>query len=288
MKKTFLHHIKKVLYICQMLSFPNAKINLGLAVIAKRPDGYHTIETVFYPIRLYDALEIVPAKEGKTTFIQTGLAVGGNPQDNLVMKAYRLLKARCNLPEIAIYLRKNIPFGAGLGGGSADAAFMLKLLNDYFALNLSVRELEEYAGRIGADCPFFIQNRPMFAEETGNVFTPVNISFKGYSLVLVKPDIHVSTQEAYTRVKPRARKESVLDIIRYPIVRWKEKLVNDFEEGVFAQYPETGEIKKRLYEAGAIYASLSGSGSSVFGIFEKPEKLEGEFTGCLTFTLPLE
>jgi 4-diphosphocytidyl-2-C-methyl-D-erythritol kinase len=271
-----------------MLSFPNAKINLGLAVIAKRPDGYHAIETVFYPIRLYDALEIVPVRDEKTTFIQTGFAVGGDPQDNLVMKAYRLLKAQYNLPEIAIYLRKNIPFGAGLGGGSADAAFMLKLLNDFFTLDLSVRELEKYAGQIGADCPFFIQNQPVFAEETGNVFTPVNISLKGYYLVLVKPDIHVSTQEAYARVKPQPRKESILDIIHYPLVRWKEKLVNDFEWGVFAQYPETGEIKKRLYDAGAIYASLSGSGSSIFGIFEKPEKLEGEFSGCLTYTLPLE
>ncbi|MCL1938611.1 MAG: 4-(cytidine 5'-diphospho)-2-C-methyl-D-erythritol kinase [Candidatus Azobacteroides sp.] len=271
-----------------MISFPNAKINLGLSIVAKRPDGYHNIETVFYPICLYDALEIVPATDEKTTLLQTGFAMDGDPQDNLVLKAYRLLKTCYPLPEIAIYLQKNIPFGAGLGGGSADAAFMLKLLNDFFTLNLSVPELEKYAGFLGADCPFFIQNRPVFAEETGNVFTPVTISLKGYYLVLVKPDIHVSTQEAYARVKIQPHKESVYNLIHSPLVRWKKELVNDFEYGVFAQYPEIGAIKKRLYETGAVYASLSGSGSSVFGIFEKIPKIKDEFFGCLTYTLLLE
>jgi 4-diphosphocytidyl-2-C-methyl-D-erythritol kinase len=203
------------------------------------------------------------------------------------MKAFRLLKAHYEIPEISIYLRKNIPFGAGLGGGSADAAFMLKLLNDFAGLQLSVSQLEEYAGQIGADCPFFIQNQPVFAEGTGNIFTPVELSLQGYYLALVKPDIHVSTQEAYARVKPQASGESVKNTIQSPVIFWKNQLINDFEISVFAQYPEIGKIKKRLYDKGAIYASMSGSGSAVFGIFEKPENFGKEFSQNLVYTLPL-
>jgi 4-diphosphocytidyl-2-C-methyl-D-erythritol kinase len=251
-----------------MISFPNAKINLGLHIVSKRPDGYHNIETVFYPIHWCDVLEVVPAKEKKGRFIQTGIAIEDDLQKNLVMKAYRLLKIPFDIPEIDIYLRKNIPFGAGLGGGSADAAFMLQLLNDFADLHLSVGQLEEYAVRIGADCAFFIQNKPLFAEETGTVFTPINLSLKGYYLILVKPDIHVSTQEAYAKVKPQSPVESIRDIIQSPITTWKDKLVNDFENSIFVQYPEIGEIKQKMYDQGAVYASMSGSGSSVFGLFK--------------------
>jgi 4-diphosphocytidyl-2-C-methyl-D-erythritol kinase len=272
-----------------MISFPNAKINLGLNIVSKRPDGYHNIETVFYPVKLRDVLEIVPVPPRRDainrvstpcavpTFIQTGIPITGDPQKNLVLKAYQLLKAQYEIPEIDIYLQKNIPFGAGLGGGSADAAFMLKLLNDFAELHLPVEQLEELAARIGADCPFFIQNKPVFAEGTGTVFSPVNLSLFGYYLYLVKPDVPVSTQEAYAGVKPQSPKESIRDIICDPVRTWKDRLVNDFETSIFARYPEIGAIKQKMYDRGAVYASMSGSGSSVFGIFETPEKLDAEF-----------
>jgi len=253
-----------------MICFPNAKINLGLHILSKRTDGYHNIETAFYPVNdLCDALEIVPAGEGKTTFYQTGIPVSGNPEDNLVMKAYRLLKEDYDLPELAVYLKKQIPLGAGLGGGSSDAAFMIKALNDFAGLNLSVKRMEMYAEQIGADCPFFIRNQPVFAERMGTVFSPVTVSLQDYRLVVVKPPCSVSTKEAYAQVKPRQPDASLKDIIRLPVTEWKDRLVNDFESGVFALYPEIGEIKQRLYAEGAIYASMTGSGSAVFGIFEK-------------------
>ena len=252
-----------------MIAFPNAKINLGLNIVAKRPDGYHNLETVFYPIPLSDALEIVLAKEQKGNFVQTGITISGNPDENLVLKAYKLLKEKFDIPEIDIFLHKKIPFGAGLGGGSADAAYMLKLLNDFAELNLTINNLEEYAVRLGADCPFFIQNKPVFAEGIGNQFTAIDLSLKGYYILLIKPDIHVSTQDAYANVKPQTPEKSIKEIIQMPVKKWKEYLVNDFELSVFKKYPEIDTIKNKLYEQGAIYASMSGSGSSVFGIFEK-------------------
>jgi len=253
-----------------MICFPNAKINLGLRVVSKRPDGYHNIETVFYPVPLCDALEIVLSETNETTFSQTGILMDGNPEDNLVMKAFRLLEKDFDLPKMAIYLRKQIPFGAGLGGGSADAAFMLKLLNDFAGLHLSVEQLEKYAGQLGADCPFFIRNSPVFAEGIGNIFMPVDASLRGYHLVLVKPDIHVSTKEAYEGISPKQPTSRLTEIIRLPIGEWKNHLINDFEEGIFARYPAVWEIKRTLYDMGAVYASMSGSGSSVFGIFDCP------------------
>jgi 4-diphosphocytidyl-2-C-methyl-D-erythritol kinase len=271
-----------------MISFPNAKINLGLNIISKRPDGYHDIETVFYPIPLRDALEIVPAPPRRDrarpvpTFTQTGIPIAGDPQKNLVMKAYQLLKAQYDIPEIDIYLHKNIPFGAGLGGGSADAAFMLKLLNDWAELHLSIEQLEEQAALIGADCPFFIQNKPVFAEGTGTIFSDINISLAGYYLCLVTPDIHVSTQEAYAGVKPQSPQESIRDIIREPVDTWKNRLVNDFESPIFARFPEIGTIKQKMYDQGAVYASMSGSGSSVFGIFETPTVMASVENQCFT------
>ena len=252
-----------------MICFPNAKINLGLHVVSKRNDGYHNIETVFYPVDIHDALEIVPAKGGKTTFTQTGISIDGIPEDNLVMKAYNLLKKDFDLPELDIYLLKKIPVASGLGGGSSDAAFMIKLLNDFVDLKLTVEQMEVYAGRIGADCPFFIQNKPVYAEETGNVFSPVDISLRDYKIVIMKPDIFVSTKDAYAKVKPKRPSVPLVDIIRLPVNEWKNHLINDFEHEVFARYPEIGEIKQRMYDDGAIYASMSGSGSAVFGVFDK-------------------
>ena len=270
-----------------MICFPNAKINLGLNIISKRPDGYHNIETVFYPVNLSDALEIVPAKDKGGVFKQTGISVDGDPQSNLVMQAYRMIQQVSELPEIDIYLRKNIPFGAGLGGGSSDAAFMLKLLNDFANLNLLDEQLEEFAARIGADCSFFIRNRPVFAEGIGNLFTPIDLSLEGYYLVLVKPDIHVSTKDAYASVTPESPDESIINIIQQPVSTWKDKLVNDFEESVFPLFPAIGEIKQKLYDNGALYASMTGSGSSVFGIFEEEKELKELFPDSLVYCIVL-
>lgn len=254
-----------------MITFPNAKINLGLNITEKRPDGYHNLETVFYPIPLEDALEITIGKDTKQKFnlYPSGIVIDGNPENNLVVKAYQMLEERFDLPPIDIYLYKRIPSGAGLGGGSADAAYMLKLLNQTFSLELAVEELEIYAAKLGADCAFFIRNEPTFAEGIGNVFSPVSLSLKGYHLVLIKPDIFVSTKAAFSLIKPQKPVEPLKEIIQYPISEWKERMVNDFEGSVFPQYPEIAQIKELLYNEGAIYAAMSGSGSSVFGIFEK-------------------
>ena len=254
-----------------MICFPNAKINLGLHILSMRTDGYHNIETVFYPVDRCDALEIVPAEGGKTAFTQTGIPVDGKPENNLVMKAFNLLRKDFDLPEIAVYLRKEIPIGAGLGGGSSDAAFMIKLLNDFAGLKLSNEQMEEYARQIGADCPFFIQNKPVFAEGTGDIFSPVTVSLQNYRIEIIKPSVSVSTKEAYAQVKPQQPAVPLKEIIRLPINEWKNHLINDFEPGIFAQYPEIAKIKQQMYAEGAIYASMSGSGSAVFGIFEGKE-----------------
>lgn len=258
-----------------MICFPNAKINLGLNVTEKRPDGYHNIETIFYPIPVKDALEIVPAQA--FSFSQTGIKIDGPAEKNLVMKAVSLMQKHFSIPPLEIHLLKAIPFGAGLGGGSADAAFMLKLINDCCSLGQSEDELERLAAEIGADCPFFIRNKPVFASGTGNVFTPIDLSLKGYTLCLVKPDIAVSTPEAYALVSPSLPKTSIKEIITRPVSTWRDLLVNDFEASVFSRYPEIGRIKERLYEAGALYAAMSGSGSSVFGLFEKPVYVKETF-----------
>ena len=252
-----------------MIIFPNAKINLGLNITEKRPDGYHNLETIFYPVPLEDALEItvLNSSENKFSLHQSGLEIAGNPETNLVVKAYRLLDEKFDLPPVDIYLYKNIPSGAGLGGGSSDAAFMLKLLNDKFKLKLSDKILEEYAATLGADCAFFIKNTPTFAEGIGNLFSPVTLSLKGYQLVLVKPDIFVSTREAFAQIHPHKPEHSLREIITVPIEQWKDYMINDFEESVFPQHPAIREIKEELYNEGAIYAAMSGSGSSVFGIF---------------------
>ena len=270
-----------------MICFPNAKINLGLNIVSKREDGYHNLETVFYPIPLEDSLEFVTlAQDQETVFSNYGIAVDGPGDNNLVMRAYRLLASMYDLPPVHVYLRKNIPFGAGLGGGSSDAAFMIKMLNDAFHLDLTLSQMEELAARLGADAPFFIQNKPVFATGIGNVFHPVELSLKGYYLVLIKPDVAVSTPEAYRLVKPKMPAYSLTEIIKRPVEEWKDLMVNDFEESVFDRQPVIGEIKAKLYEMGALYASMSGSGSSVFGIFKDSQclaDLQSQF-GCFCFT----
>jgi 4-diphosphocytidyl-2-C-methyl-D-erythritol kinase len=255
-----------------MITFPNAKINLGLSITAQRPDGYHDLETVFYPVPLEDALEVVPIADNKKTYKLHcyGNEVEGDEENNLVVRAYKLLKNDFrNLPTIDISLYKHIPSGAGLGGGSSDAAFMLKLLNEQFELNLSNTELEQYASRLGADCAFFIQNRPTYATGIGNIFTPLNLSLKGYRIVIVKPNLFVSTREAFAKVSPHTSDCSLQEIIKCPIKEWRKNMTNDFEKSVFPQHPELADIKQKLYNQGALYAAMTGSGSSLFGIFPK-------------------
>ena len=274
-----------------MITYPNAKINLGLNIVEKRPDGYHNLETVFYPINLQDALE-VNVQEGEDEFSLkvSGVPIEGEPENNLVVKAYRLLKKDYpNIPAIDIHMYKHIPTGAGLGGGSSDAAFMIKLLNEKFRLNLSIEKMEEYAAILGADCAFFIQNKPVFATGIGNIFEPIQLSLKGYYLVLVKPDIFVSTKDAFAHITPMKPTQSLKEIIRMPVETWRATMKNDFEESVFQKFPEIAAIKDKLYDLGAIYASMSGSGSSVFGIFrEQVEFVDEIFSGCFCRQRALE
>lgn len=252
-----------------MITFPNIKINLGLSITEKRPDGYHNLETVFYPVALEDALEIRtnPEAQQKFTLHQHGMEIAGNPENNLVVKAYLLLDKEFHLPPVEIHLYKHIPSGAGLGGGSSDAAFMLKLLNEHYNLQLSDNQLEDYAATLGADCAFFIKNTPTYAEGIGNIFSPIELSLKGYRIMIVKPDVFVSTREAFANIRPHRPEYPVREVIHRPVAEWKDTLINDFEASVFPQYPVIGEIKEELYHQGAIYASMSGSGSSVFGLF---------------------
>lgn len=265
-----------------MITFPNAKINLGLNVVSKRPDGYHNLETIFYPINIKDGLEIIVREEQKEdTFFEAGIKIDAAPENNLVMKALNLMRLHYGFPAIEIHLLKKIPFGAGLGGGSADASFMLKLLNQTFHLNVTDEELAGLAVKLGADCPFFIYNRPVFASGIGEVFEEIELSLKDYHFVLIKPDIHVPTKDAYASISPRYPEHSLKDIIKLPVGEWKALMHNDFEQSVFAKYPAIAEIKNTLYKQGALYALMSGSGSSVFGIFkEEPNNLESLYPGC--------
>jgi 4-diphosphocytidyl-2-C-methyl-D-erythritol kinase len=249
-----------------MITFPNAKINIGLNVTERRPDGYHNLETVFYPINLKDALEVVVSDELR--FTSSGLEIPGRAEDNLCVKGYHMLKQDHDLPAVHIHLHKNIPIGAGLGGGSADAAFFIKLMNDMFKLGLSVDDMTGYARRLGADCAFFIENKPVFAFEKGDEFETIRLDLSAYKIVLVMPDVHVSTGEAYGGVKPAPVKDSLLELIADPITDWRKNIKNDFEQSVFKNHVEIRGIKAALYAAGAIYASMSGSGASVFGIFD--------------------
>ena len=258
-----------------MITFPNAKINLGLNIVEKRPDGYHNLETIFYPIPLQDALEITPWEGGERKYklAQSGIQIAGDDEHNLVVKAYKLLDSLYNLPPIEINLLKHIPSGAGLGGGSADAAFMLCMLNQHFQLNIPNDQLEVYAAQLGADCAFFVENKPTFAEGIGNIFSPIELSLKGYKLLLVKPDIFVSTRDAFAQIKPKRPTISLKEVAKMPVEAWKTYMVNDFEESVFPQFPAIANIKALLYDMGAIYASMSGSGSSVFALFKGDDTL---------------
>jgi len=275
-----------------MLCFPCCKINLGLNVTEKRPDGYHNLETVFYPIPLEDALEVsaLPADSTEPFQLhQYGNAVEVEPEKNLVVKAYYLLKHDFDLPPIDIHLIKHIPSGAGLGGGSSDAANMLVLLNKLFNLQLSKTELESYASTLGADCAFFVRSVPTFATGIGNIFTPVDLNLKGYQIVIVKPNVFVSTPEAYRGITPKHPEVSLTEIIKKPVSQWDGMMINDFEANIFPLHPEIREIKERLYQSGALYAAMSGSGSSVFGLYAAGAStpLPTDFTGMFYFKATL-
>lgn len=257
-----------------MIYYPNAKINIGLNVVAKRPDGYHDLETVFYPINLQDAIEMNVIEDDVPMcgyrLKVTGNTLGGTPEDNLVIKAYKLLKSDYDIPDLSFNVFKHIPTGAGLGGGSADAAFTIKAINDKFRLGLTDSDMEKYASILGADCPFFIKNRPVMATGIGNVFHPIKLSLKGMHLLLIKPDVYVSTADAYRNVTPKRPMQSLPELLQQPIDTWKDTVKNDFEDSVFCKYPEIAAIKDKMYDMGALYAAMSGSGSSVFGFFKEP------------------
>ena len=261
-----------------MICFPNAKINIGLRILEKRPDGFHNLETIFYPVGLSDILEFVEdssLNDGICQLKTTGLPIQTSSEDNLVVKAYDLMNQLEKLPGIQVHLHKIIPMGAGLGGGSSDAAFMIKKLNEVHENGLRLTEMEKLAAAVGSDCPFFLRNTPVFAFGSGNRFREIKLDLSGYYLVIVLPDIHVSTPEAYALVTPVKPDQSLYDLINLPLNLWKETIMNDFEISIFNQFPEIKEIKEELYHLGAEFASMSGSGSAVYAIFKSPPQNMG-------------
>ena len=268
------------------------KINLGLNVVERRPDGYHNLQTIFYPVPLYDELTI----REKDSLIMDGedtLTLGGNPLegevwDNLVLRAVRLLRQEgFPIPPLNIDLRKVIPSGAGLGGGSSDAACMVTSLTRLYGLPLSEEQMERLVSKLGADCPFFVNPRPLYAEGIGDVFTPISLDLSGWYLMLVKPEVHVSTREAYAGVHPHQPAYSLLDVVKQPVGAWASRMINDFEESIFFNHPLLSEIKEELYRQGAAYASMSGSGSTIFGLFRSRPNCEEHFAGHFTFVCQL-
>ena len=253
-----------------MITYPFAKINLGLKVTAKRDDGFHDIETVFYPVeKLSDILEVVESKE--MDFKVTGIPIG-DAKENIVLKAYKLLKDKYFLPPVKILLEKNIPTGAGLGGGSSDGTHMLMLLNDLFNLCLSDEQLAGYALQLGSDCPFFIHGKPAFALGRGEILNDINVSLSGFQLIIVKPPVHISTAEAYKGITPKGSRLSLKRVIVFPVARWNVSIQNQFESHIFESHPEIKVIKDSLYRQGATFALMSGSGSAVYGLFRQGKR----------------
>ena len=254
-----------------MIVFPNAKINLGLRILNKRPDGFHNIETILYPVDLKDVLEIIPAKDGVFSFASTGISIPGDPEENLCIKAFYLLSSIFHLPPVKMHLHKAIPIGAGLGGGSSDGAFAIKLLNDLFQLKMTDEQMMDHARRLGSDCAFFIRNKPGYAFQKGDQFEFLDLDLSGYRIEIITPEIHINTGDAYAIAgghKGYGEPESsLIHFIRQPVKQWKDLLFNDFEKPLFRKYPELQQIKQDFYDRGALYASLSGSGSSLYGLF---------------------
>ena len=271
-----------------MITFPIAKINLGLNVVSRRPDGYHNLETVFYPVPIYDVLEVNEMHEEFPSHVPcdikvSNIAIEGDEQRNLVVRAYDKLAAFYPLPRIHVHLFKSIPTQAGMGGGSSDGAYMIRLLNEMFSLGMGVQEMIDISATLGADCPFFIQSVPAYAEGIGEKLTPINLDLSNYYIAVVRPNIPVSTKEAFSLITPQPAKVCCKDIVQRPVEEWRDLLVNDFEKSVFAIHPEIAEIKERLYCLGAVYAAMSGSGSSVFGLFRKETDVAACFSGMYTF-----
>ena len=274
-----------------MINFPIAKINLGLNVVEKRPDGYHNLQTVFYPVPIKDALEVHVMDEAFPSDYDcdlkvTNITIEGDEQRNLVVRAYQLLKQDFpTLPRIHSHLWKGIPTQAGMGGGSSDCAYMMLLLNQQFRLGLTDEQLIEYAAKLGADCAFFILSRPCYAEGIGEKLQPIDLSLSGYYIAVVRPDIPVPTKEAFSRIRPHYPAQNCRETVMQPVGTWRDTLINDFEESVFALHPEIGNIKQQLYDMGATYAAMSGSGSALFGLFKKqPDSLSQEFPNMFTFS----
>lgn len=273
-----------------MLLLPNCKINIGLNIVSKRSDGYHNLETVFFPIPLRDNLEFKEIENEDVPYrlVSGGVPIEGKPEDNLIVKVYLDMKAEFNLPALELSLYKNIPMGAGLGGGSSDAAAMMKGLNEAYNLQLSAEDMEKRLAKFGADCPFFVRNKPAYATGIGDELTNCNVSLKDKFIVLVKPDVFVSTKEAYAHVTPKLPAIPLAEAIKLPIETWKEQIVNDFEQSVFPFHPELPAIKQTLYDMGAVYASMSGSGSTMYGIFNRPTPEAHEvFDKCFVYTKKL-
>ena len=276
-----------------MITHPIAKINLGLNVVEKRPDGYHNLETVFYPVRIYDAIEVFEMAADFPSEVDcdlkiTNIHIDGDEQRNLVVRAYQLLKQDFpQLPRIHVHLYKGIPTQAGMGGGSSDCGYMLTLLNRQFGLSLSDEQLIGYAARLGADCAFFILNKPCYAEGIGEKLQPISLDLSGWYLAILRPAIPVSTKEAFSLITPQHPEKNCRDVVMQPVETWRDVLTNDFEKSVFALYPKIGQIKQRLYDLGAVYAAMSGSGSSLFGLFRSPVLLD-EFEAEGTFKTLLE
>jgi 4-diphosphocytidyl-2-C-methyl-D-erythritol kinase len=270
-----------------MVSFPFCKINLGLQIVEKRTDGYHNLKTCFYPIPWTDVLEIIPSRG--FSFDTTGIQVSGKMEDNLCVKAYQLLKSEFKLPPVQIHLHKIIPMGAGLGGGSSDAAFALRLLNEIFQLQLTTDSLIKYASVLGSDCSFFISDDPKFGDGRGEVLSNISVSLKGKFILMVKPPIHVSTAAAFAGIVPSLPTYDLKKVLETtPMSQWRNILHNDFETSVFKQYPAIENIKDKMYSLGAEYSSMSGSGSTVFGLFSRPVDLRREFPDSTYFSTRLE
>ena len=274
----------------KMITYPIAKINLGLNVVEKRPDGYHNLQTVFYPVPIMDALEVVPMSDGFPSDVDcdlkiTNMHIEGDEQRNLVVRAYLMLKQDSpTLPRIHVHLWKGIPTQAGMGGGSSDCGYMIRLLNELFELQLSNEQMANYAARLGADCAFFIYSKPCYAEGIGEKLEPIEFNLSGWYIGVVRPDIPVPTKEAFSRIYPHYPAKNCRDVVMQPVETWREDLVNDFEDSVFVQHPELETVKTKLYDLGATYAAMSGSGSALFGLFkEEPTTLKDAFPDMFTF-----
>jgi len=266
-----------------MINFPNCKINLGMRILQKRSDGFHNVETLLYPVGIHDILEIIEADDGTFRFQTSGLDISGDRKHNLVIKAYELMKSEFKLPPVHIYLHKVIPMGAGLGGGSSDAAYAIKMINDLFGLQLDDKILEGYARQLGSDCAFFIKNEPALATGKGDELSAVQMSLTDFYLVIVKPEIHISTPDAYSWITPNPKGPSLLNVAKGPITQWKNELHNDFEQMVFKHHPPIAQIKKDLYHEGAVFASLTGSGAAVYGLFKKDSAYSIDFANCFVW-----